>query len=182
MVGSAVTASNATNILGGTAGNIVYQTASGATGFVTDGTVNQHLVFNGTAPSWVSTGTFSGGTASSSTVATQSVTVTGGGLGVTGDSYFSGSVVFGGVVTGGGIRTTTTSTAPSNPTVGDIWYNSATDDIYRYTQDAASSYWLDITGPTVANASPAYVSIATLKSIVAASVSFTDFQSRIASM
>jgi len=169
-------------VMGGAAGNLTYQTAANATGFVTNGTTNQHLIFNGTAPTWVSTGTFSGGTASSSTVANQSVTVTGGGVGVTGDSYFASNLVIAGTVTGGGIRTTTTSTAPSNPSVGDIWYNTTTDDIYRYTQDGSSTFWLDITGPAVANASPAYVSIATLKSIVAASTSFTDFQSRIASM
>ena len=182
IVGFAATATNATNIIGGSAGNLTYQTAAGTTGFVTNGTAGQHLVFNGTAPVWVSTATFSGGTASSSTVANQSLTVTSGGVGVTGDSYFANSLVIGGVVTGGGIRTTTTSTAPTSPTVGDIWYNSSTDDIYRYTQDGSSTFWLDITGPAVANASPAYVSIATLKSIVAASTSFTDFQSRIASM
>jgi hypothetical protein len=35
--------------------------------------------------------------------------------------------------------------------VGDIWYNTTTDDIYRWTTDGVSSYWLDITGATVAN-------------------------------
>jgi hypothetical protein len=46
---------------------------------------------------------------------------------------------------------TTSATAPTNPKVGDTWYDTATDDIYRYTSDGANSYWLDITGPTVAN-------------------------------
>ena len=77
----------------------------------------------------------------------------------------TGNIVAGNIVAGG-VRSTTAATAPLNPVVGDIWYNSSTDDIYRYTQDASSSYWLDINGPTVANASPAYVSIATLKSVV----------------
>jgi hypothetical protein len=62
-------------------------------------------------------------------------------------------VVIGGNVTGGGIRTTSTSTAPINPTVGDIWYDTTTDGIYRFTSDGANSYWLDYTSSAVANIS-----------------------------
>jgi hypothetical protein len=47
---------------------------------------------------------------------------------------------------------TTSATAPTNPKIGDTWYDTATDDIYRYTSDGTTSVWLDITGPTVANA------------------------------
>jgi hypothetical protein len=67
----------------------------------------------------------------------------GGGIGV------SGNLNVGGTVVGGGIRTTSTITTPSNPTPGDIWYNTSTDDIYRYTSDGVNAYWLDITGPTI---------------------------------
>jgi hypothetical protein len=70
---------------------------------------------------------------------------------VTGGVGVGGNVNIGGTVTGGGIRTTSSSTAPVNPTVGDIWYDTATDDIYRYTSDGVTSAWLDITGSTVAN-------------------------------
>ena len=49
--------------------------------------------------------------------------------------------------TGGG-GTTSTSIPPTNPNIGDIWYSTGTDDIYRYTTDGTSSYWLDINGPT----------------------------------
>jgi hypothetical protein len=66
----------------------------------------------------------------------------------------AGSVNIGGTVTGGGIRTTSTSTAPLNPTVGDIWYNTTTDDIYRYTTDGVTSAWIDITGPGGLGISP----------------------------
>jgi hypothetical protein len=86
------------------------------------------------------------GTATSTSTTTGAVIVTGGvGIG--------GSVNIGGSVTGGGIRTSSTSTAPANPTVGDIWYNTATDDIYRYTTDGTTSAWLDITGPSGATSS-----------------------------
>ena len=53
----------------------------------------------------------------------------------------------------GGIRSTSTSTAPVNPSVGDIWYDTVTDDIFRYTSDGVTSVWLDITGPTIASTS-----------------------------
>jgi collagen type VII alpha len=83
-----------------------------------------------------------------------STSTTTGALQVFGGAGIQGNVFIGGTVTGGGIRTSSTSTPPANPTVGDIWYNTTTDDIYRYTSDGVSSYWLDYTGPAVANASP----------------------------
>ena len=52
--------------------------------------------------------------------------------------------------TGGG-GTTSTSIPPTNPNIGDIWYSTGTDDIYRYTTDGTSSYWLDINGPSAAS-------------------------------
>ena len=52
---------------------------------------------------------------------------------------------------GSGAKSTSATTPPSSPAVGDIWYNTTTDDIYRWTTDGVSSYWLDITGATVAN-------------------------------
>ena len=70
---------------------------------------------------------------------------------VTGGVGIGGNLNIGGIVTGGGIRTTTTSTAPVYPTVGDIWYKSTTDTMFRYTSDGANSYWLDITGPTISS-------------------------------
>ena len=75
---------------------------------------------------------------------------------VTGGVGIGGNVNIGGTVTGGGIRTTSTSTAPAGATVGDIWYNTTTDDIYRYTSDGTTSAWIDITGPT--GSTPAVVS------------------------
>jgi hypothetical protein len=82
---------------------------------------------------------------------TNSTSTTTGALQVRGGAGIGGNVFIGGTVTGGGIRTSSTSTPPANPTVGDIWYNTNTDDIYRWTSDGVSSYWLDYTGPTVAN-------------------------------
>jgi hypothetical protein len=83
-----------------------------------------------------------------STVSSTSTTT--GALQVVGGVGVGGNLNVGGTVTGGGVRTTTTSTAPANPTVGDIWYYTNSDVIYRYTNDGTNSYWIDITGPTYA--------------------------------
>ena len=80
-----------------------------------------------------------------------------GALVVTGGAGIGGCLNVGGRIVGGGVRTTTTSTPPTNPTTGDIWYDSATDDIYRYTVDGnGTGAWLDITGPTIGNTVQTY--------------------------
>jgi hypothetical protein len=53
------TATNATNILSGAAGDLLYQTGAGATGFVTVGTSNQVLI-GGTTPSWTGSPSITG--------------------------------------------------------------------------------------------------------------------------
>jgi hypothetical protein len=70
----------------------------------------------------------------------------------TGTSTIVGDLTVNGHIVGGGIRTTSSATPPTNPrpTVGDIWYNTTNDAVYRYTNDGtANSYWIDITGPSV---------------------------------
>lgn len=59
------------------------------------------------------------------------------------------NLVITGNIIAGGVRTTTSSSAPTNATVGDIWYETTSDIIYRYTYDGSGNYWLDITSPTV---------------------------------
>jgi len=59
------------------------------------------------------------------------------------------TLVVTGNVVGGGIRSTSSATAPLNPVVGDIWYKTTTDVMYRYTSDGTNAYWLDITGSSV---------------------------------
>jgi hypothetical protein len=63
----------------------------------------------------------------------------------------SGSIITTGNIVGGGVRSTTSSTPPVSPTVGDVWYNSSTDQIYRYTQDSSSQYWLNVYAPAVSS-------------------------------
>jgi hypothetical protein len=47
----------------------------------------------------------------------------------------------------GGTTYTKQSTAPSNPKVGDQWYDTDYDVLYEYIQDSTHSTWVDITGP-----------------------------------
>jgi hypothetical protein len=91
-------------------------------------------------------------TSNASSTNTGALTVSGG-AGIGRNLYVGENVTITGTVVGGGIRTTTTATAPSNPTVGDVWYDTVTDTINRYTYDSSSTFWLDITGPAVGNAS-----------------------------
>ena len=46
-------------------------------------------------------------------------------------------------------KTTTSNTAPSSPTIGDMWYDTDTDVLLRYTNDGTSNNWIDITGPII---------------------------------
>lgn len=103
---------------------------------VTTATIGQFASTTGTNSQFNVTNT----TQSTSTV-TGAITVAGG-VGIRLNLNVGGTIT-GGTITGGGVRTTTTSTPPSNPTVGDIWYNSSTDVMYRWTFDGTSSYWID---------------------------------------
>ena len=49
-----------------------------------------------------------------------------------------------------GVKTTSASTPPGGPSVGDEWYNTSTDGYYKYVSDGTSKYWLDISGVTSA--------------------------------
>lgn len=157
LVGTVTTASN---IGGGSTGQILIQAAAGLTGF------NPGLTYNTSTLRVVGDINFTGnllqnggpygpsGTSSTfviTNLTTSTSTITGalqvaGGAGIGGNANIGGNVNISGTVTGGGIRTTSTSTPPPNPTVGDIWYNTITDDIYRYTTDGVTSAWLDVTG------------------------------------
>lgn len=51
------------------------------------------------------------------------------------------------VNTGGGINLTSSGTAPSNPSVGDMWFNTDTANLFIYIDDGNSSNWLEPFGP-----------------------------------
>jgi hypothetical protein len=66
--------------------------------------------------------------------------------------YFKGNVAFPDgttQTTAVNLRMTGSPTAPVNPTVGDLWYDTDYDVLMRYTYDGTSNNWIDITGPTI---------------------------------
>jgi len=70
--------------------------------------------------------------------------------------YFKGNVAFpDGTVqaTAVNLRMTGSPTAPTSPTVGDLWYDTDYDVLMRYTYDGTSNNWIDITGPTIGRGS-----------------------------
>ena len=69
-----------------------------------------------------------------------------GALTVGGDVNITGNIV------AGGVRKSQSTTAPVNPTVGDLWYKTDTDVYYQYTSDGTNKYWIDYVGATVSNA------------------------------
>ena len=83
-------------------------------------------------------------TTSATSTNTGALQIVNGGVGIGGDLYVGGRII------GGGLRSTTSYIPPNNPVIGDIWYDSSTDVLYRYTLDGSNNvYWLDITGPSV---------------------------------
>jgi hypothetical protein len=52
---------------------------------------------------------------------------------------------FGNIIAGG-VRQTVSASAPSNPTVGDHWYDTGTDILFKFTNDGTNTVWVDISG------------------------------------
>jgi hypothetical protein len=92
-------------LIGGATGSIPYQSSESITTFLAAGTTGAMLKYNGTAPIWATTASFTGGTTSSVAATAQSVRVYSGGIGVQGDSYFANSVGIGGAITVAGATT-----------------------------------------------------------------------------
>ena len=57
--------------------------------------------------------------------------------------YRGSSTVESGVQTHAIAYTTSSATPPSNPQVGDQWYDTSTDVLYQWFTDGTSSYWID---------------------------------------
>ena len=64
---------------------------------------------------------------------------------VLGGVGISGNINAGNIIAGG-VRTTSSATQPTNPSVGDLWYKTDTDVLYRYTFDGTNTYWVDFFG------------------------------------
>ena len=86
-------------LIGGATGSIPYQSGASITTFLAGGTTGALLKYNGSAPIWATTASFTGGTGNSASAGGQSVYVSGGGVGVIGNSYFANDLGVGGSMT-----------------------------------------------------------------------------------
>ncbi len=100
----------ADDLTGGGAGSLPYQSAANTTVFLAGGTNGNNLRYFNNAPIWSTTGSFSGGTANGTAVASQSITVSNGGLGVSGNSFFASDLGVGGIL---GVQNTNASVVTS---------------------------------------------------------------------
>lgn len=68
-----------------------------------------------------------------------------------GNLLTSGGITATGNIWGGGTRSTSSAFPPTMPPpgVGDIWFDTTTDAMYRYTFDGTSYYWIDEYGSTI---------------------------------
>ena len=81
---------------------------------------------------------------------------------------------------GGGANVTISDTIPAgSPSAGDLWWESDSGRLKVYYQDTDSSQWVDASPPL---SQTDYLKIRDLKSVVAASSDFADFQTRIAAL
>ena len=146
--GAVATATTATNVAGGAAGSLVYQTAAATTSTLALGTTNYVLTAGASAPQYVAQSTLSVGSASTATTATN---LAGGGAGYIPYQSGSGATSFltagtsGQVLTSGGTGVPTWSTP--------VTYATVTDD----TTTAGTRYPL-FANQTTGNISTEYVS------------------------
>ena len=112
--GAVTSATTATNIAGGTAGALAYNSASGTTTFLGLGTTNYVLTAGASAPQYVAQSTLSVGSATSATTATN---LAGGGAGYVPYQTGSGATAF---VSAGTTGQVLTSNGTSAPTWGSV--------------------------------------------------------------
>jgi len=128
-VASATLAASATNIAGGAAGSLPYQSASGTTTFLALGTTNYVLTAGASAPQYVAQSTLSVGSATTATTATNLAGGVAGSIpwqsavGVTG---FTALGTTGQVLTSNGTSTPTWATPTAYATVTDDTTTNAT--------------------------------------------------------
>ena len=81
---------------------------------------------------------------------------------------------------GGGANVTISDTIPAGtPSAGDLWWESDSGRLKVYYTDVDSSQWVDASPPL---SQTDYIKLSDLKTVVAASSDFADFQSRIAAL
>lgn len=155
-VGSATSATTSTNLAGGAANRIAYQTGSGTTSFITAPTIaSTYLQWNGSAFTWAATTT---GTVTS-------VDVSGGTTGLT---TSGGPITSSGTITlAGTLAATNGGTGQTSYTTGDLLYASGSTALsklsigsstYLLTSSGSAPQWSAPSGVTVGNATNAVTS------------------------
>jgi len=121
--GAVTSATTATNIAGGTAGALAYNSASGTTTFLGLGTTNYVLTAGASAPQYVAQSTLSVGSATTATTATN---LAGGGAGYVPYQTGSGATAFVSAGTSGQVLTSAGTGTPTWTT--PVAYATVTDD------------------------------------------------------
>jgi len=111
---STLAVGTATNIAGGAAGSVPYNTAAGATSFLALGTTNYVLTAGATAPQYVAQSTLSVGSATTATTATNATNVT-----LSAGSGATNYITFGSAATGN-TAINTSASLTFNATTGSI--------------------------------------------------------------
>jgi cytoskeletal protein CcmA (bactofilin family) len=113
-------------------------------------------VTDGTSSFWLDISSIPSSTASFSTAnltvtsnfSVSNITVTNN-LTVASNATFTNNITVGGNVLRGGTRINSTyfasSSAPTNPVLGDLWYYQANDILYVRAYDGTNVFWLDLT-------------------------------------
>ena len=52
-----------------------------------------------------------------------------------------------------GAKYVAAASSPSNPNLGDLWYNTGTDALYEFISDGTTSYWIDVSSAGAGNIS-----------------------------
>jgi hypothetical protein len=146
--GAVATATTATNVAGGAAGSLVYQTAAATTSTLALGTTNYVLTAGASAPQYVAQSTLSVGSATTATTATN---LAGGGAGYVPYQSGAGATAFLAAGTTGQVLTSNGTSAPTWSTPSS--YATVTDD----TTTAGTRYPL-FANQTTGNLSTEYVS------------------------
>ena len=116
---------SAANILGGAAGRLPYQSASGVTAFVSAALTGTVLVSNGTgAPAFQNTLTLAGTTLSSSSQT--GALVVAGGVGIGGKLYAAGNIDTQQLAVNSNVSSTSTNTANALYVAGGAWIGGST--------------------------------------------------------
>jgi len=151
-----LTATTATNIAGGVASQIPYQSAAGTTSFIANGTSGQILKSNGTSvPTWVDQSTLAVGSATTATTATSATNATNvtGNVAVANGGTGRSTLTANAVLTGNG---TSGINSVSPGTSGNLLVSNGTSWTSTTLASSGVKLGLGITGEVWSDASGTY--------------------------